>query len=31
MEMMRKARNEMDPVRPKAAAASADERQTLLF
>jgi hypothetical protein len=31
MEMIRKARNEMDPVRPKAAAAAADERQTLLF
>jgi hypothetical protein len=31
MGMIRKARNEMDPVRPKAAAAAADERQTLLF
>ena len=30
-DMIRKARNEMDPVRPKAAAARADARQTLLF
>lgn len=30
-EMIRKARNDMDPVKPKAVAARADARQTLLF
>lgn len=30
-DLIRKARNEMDPVRPKAAAAAADDRQALLF
>ena len=30
-DLIRKARNEMDAVRPKAAAAAADDRQTLLF